>query len=1384
MGRRWHTASCPEFEDFDLGLINTTHFESFRVLVPWVEFEDRAGLVPGDFDAPDPWRGDPSFSQPDAIPGSTLDSEPIDFNQFLDSEAGLRRLASISGPQTLETGGWLPASQPLPFTVNFRNTRDASRYVNEVHIVSELDHNLDPATFELGDIRLGDISVDLGSGRSRFQRDIDFTRSHGFILRVSAGIDALANTASWVLQAIDPLTGEKLDDPQRGLLSPHDGLGRGTGFVSYSIEPMADVATNTLIQADARVLFDTLAPEDTPTIQFNIDGSAPTTDLQVAAIGANDFQVDWDAHDEAFGSRVRHVTLYVATDGGDFKIWKRQLTDASGTLVFEGEQGRTYEFLALATDVAGNREPVGPGVIAPPDGAPPNLGPTSDVDPSVPNLGTPPEPSVTPSTNPLFVSASAGIPNIRLTARPSDFTNVITPFVDSSFATGFPESHGDIGPMALVELPDGSFLVSGGTNRSNLYLFDPVGGVIDTPWAQLNDPIFNLAIDGDGHLWATTGGGALLKLDGQSGQVLGRFGVGLTIALAIEPETGLIYVSSNYGVEVFDPATETFSRFSRDENLRVGSLAFAPDGALWAATWPDRSQVVRFTERGRAEAMLRFDTPIDSIAFGVPGTALDDLLFVSHNAGRSGQQVSGSELTMVDLATLQRVAVANGGSRGDVLLTTSTGKLLISQSEQVDLIQPALAPVVVATNPPTEASVALPFPLITVTFDQDMLVGDSDDPAGVTFAGNYALVGEVNGQAPIHTVVYDAQTRTALLSVGPLTTDHYTLTVRAGVRSQLGEPLINDYTTSFAAVGDLSSVVEITFGTARSDRATGTVSYDVTLTNIGIDTLVLPVLLVLDPAAGYQGVPDGAEQDPDGGRWLINLSDQLPPDGQLQPGESTTGRTITIINPDDQRVVFDPSVLAQPLPNVAPVFESTPLLDVTVGQAWVYTAQAVDAEGQSIVYWLYDGPDGMSLDPGTGLATWTPTGDADALTPVTIQAYDVRGAVTTQRFEIAVAGGNHPPMFTGVPTQIDAFEGETIMFEAIPSDADADDLVVWADGLPPGAAFDPATGRLTWTPGFEDAGTYPDVRFLATDGRVQTIAATTIVVQDRDAPVSLLPIPDRTVREGDRISFLVRAESGPGQAIEYTSPLLPPGATLDPVTGLFDWTPGFDQRGTVPITFEATSGDAFDTTVATLTVLNVNAPPVFVQQENWRIYEGQTLLIQTEAFDPDSPGAIPGIRLDDGRLFLLNGIEPTVSYQAQNLPPAATFDPDTAELIWTTDFDDAGLYEVTITATDTGDGLAPESATLVIPIEVLPFDRSPVIDPILNLVVQRDAVGQLVVSATDPDGDPVTLNAANALPGFPLPDFVRFVDQGDGSGVFTFEPIAGDRGGLHPGADR
>src|SRR5262249_44462317 len=373
--------------------------------------------------------------------------------------------------------------------------------------------------------------------------------------------------------------------------------------------------------------------------------------------------------------------------------------------------------------------------------------------------------------------------------RPTEFQHVIQPFSGRSYATGIGQSGANIGPVAIVVLADGTALVSGGAGRNQLFAISPEGGQVSTPLATEPLPIYDMAVDNAGHLWAATGGGPLIQLDPKTGAILGRFGDSLTQSLAIQPGNDRIFVTSGSGIEVFDPASQTFTHYS---DLRAGGIAFAPDGTLWAATWPhDRTNIVAFvpdstnpdpiTVHTHPQLMLQLPTNVNSIAFGHLNTALAGLLFLSHDQEQSAG--AGTELTMVDLATLRTVAIATGGTRGDHIKTTARGQILISQSHEVDILAPVQAPHVAGSNPPDGATVGLPLGGIQIIFDQDMFQGDPADVHSVLDPANYQLAGSSAGSILIKAVSYDPASRTATLSFDAIEAGTYTIQVGTSIQS-------------------------------------------------------------------------------------------------------------------------------------------------------------------------------------------------------------------------------------------------------------------------------------------------------------------------------------------------------------------------------------------------------------------------------------------------------------------------------------------------------------------------------------------------------------------------------------------------------------------------
>ncbi|MDK2126935.1 putative Ig domain-containing protein, partial [Parachitinimonas caeni] len=1450
---------APKAADYRTEAAHATHFLSLDVFaggLAEMEYLRNIGLLDQDF--------------------KPIGPKALNLAQYLQQAAQNRAAEtstlSLRGPQVLPNAdgvAHVPVATPLPYTVSFQNPTDAP--AGELRIVSQIDPGFDLGSLRLNDLKLGDINVHVPDNRSDFGGDFDFSDSHGFILRVSAGVDPASRTLSWLIQAIDPETGEVLKDATRGLLRPDAGQAQSRrGFVSYTLQARDDLASGSRLRNQARLLFNGQPPIDSEAPPVSLDAAAPRTTVQVAsaantADGAPQFDISWQAQDDASG--VRHVTVYVSTDGGDFRLWQKQVVGASGQARFVGEAGKHYEFLAVATDVAGNREAANLlNAVLPDDGS---AGQTAD------SLGrnetlsaTAPLPAAKPdrtyATNALFQTASQRLPGLVVPQQAGDLQSVLAPFSSRSFGSGFSGSQAHIGALAMVELADGRVLASAGEGRNAVYAFAKDGGRSLQPLFSLNEPVLDMALDRLGQLWVMTGR-QLLQVDAGSGQIVQRLdgpgGNPLTHALAIDRDAGQIYASSGQGIERYDLAT---GRWQHVSNVRVGDLALGPDGRLWGVRWTGsqidaaaaqpQSEIVSIAlsgrNAGRAEVEYRLDGVLDSLAFGRAGSALDGLLLVSSNghqqalgAGRSAAR--DGALWMIELASRRSLQLANGGSRGESLLTTADGRILLAQTGQIDEIAPQRPPKLLAGSVPDGALVPLPLSEIRLRFDQAMYAGDTaeglnNEPGSVLNPEYYTLVsGEVRLQPT--GLRWDAASQSVILSLPSLEAGHWRLEVSDALQNSGRIKLAQGYVSQFTSVLDFSSRVQLTFSNTRAHHATGQVSYDVSLRNIGTDDLKGPLTLLLDPGRYFgdaiAGARRGSGEQSD--LWLLDLSAALK-DGKLAAGETLADQTVTLVPaerfgtaPGSGPLVkanLGHGVYALPYQNVPPQvsaeigdgiavstlrdLDTEPLPTAQVGQAWTATLVATDPDSRVVSWQILDGPAGLSLTasaqgvrvepplPGTDTApasttsyykhtaqlSWTPSASDLAQSEIRVRVIDSRGGVAIRRFAIDVAGGNHGPVIDAIE-DIRLTEGEALALPLTASDADGDALTLTVRNLPAGASFDASRGVLHWTPSYDQAGDYRDIAVVASDGKTTSVRRFNLrVAQGYAAPVLRAPA-NQTLREGERFSLQLagslpgglRQADGTTIRLQYSSPWLPAGATLNPDTGWFDWTPGYNQHGhlSLPLTLTATytpaDGSAPVSTRVSQTlemeILNANGAPRFAPAEHWQLLEGQPLRLSVFAFDPDNPDFEPKLRLRPEGAAVGGEGRASVEYDVQGLPPGARFDKDTLELIWTPGYTQAGTYEITVIATDDGDGTGSRAISrLTVPITVRNANRAPEVGDLTNASLEIGQTLRIPVSARDADGNPLTLSLSS------LPRFARFEQTSPTEGVIIVTPQEGDRG--------
>lgn len=170
------------------------------------------------------------------------------------------------------------------------------------------------------------------------------------------------------------------------------------------------------------------------------------------------------------------------------------------------------------------------------------------------------------------------------------------------------------------------------------------------------------------------------------------------------------------------------------------------------------------------------------------------------------------------------------------------------------------------------------------------------------------------------------------------------------------------------------------------------------------------------------------------------------------------------------------------------------------------------------------------------------------------------------------APNNRPPVIEPIGNQT-VNEHQTLTFTVSASDPDGDALTYSAANLPPGATFDPATHVFTWTPNYGQAGNYTNVEFTVADSGTPMQLADqmiTISVGHVNRPPVIVPLGEQQASTTVPTSFTVSASDPDGDTVILTAENLPTGATFNPSTGVFSWTPTYNQSGVYVITVVAT----------------------------------------------------------------------------------------------------------------------------------------------------------------------------------------------------------------------
>jgi Domain of unknown function (DUF2341)/Putative Ig domain/CARDB/FlgD Ig-like domain len=333
----------------------------------------------------------------------------------------------------------------------------------------------------------------------------------------------------------------------------------------------------------------------------------------------------------------------------------------------------------------------------------------------------------------------------------------------------------------------------------------------------------------------------------------------------------------------------------------------------------------------------------------------------------------------------------------------------------------------------------------------------------------------------------------------------------------------------------------------------------------------------------------------------------------------------------------------------------TRTIGVFDGDTATFVPEEEDDDAPSWLDLLYVATDTGALADTARVRLW-PEVDLAPSAVSTTPASPATSSPTTYRFWIRNLGAMASPMFrwTLRGGGISLAEGDTVVA--------GDDSVEVVRTIAP-----------TMTVGTHTLRVKVDTLAVVQETNESNNAASRSVTVVSNQPPALAPIADQVVDEGAELTVTVAAThpDSATQTLEFSIDAgAPTGASIDPVTGAFSWTPGEDQGpGTYQITIRVRDDGTpvlEDSETIDIQVNEVNVAPVLsgVPAEA-TIPEGAPYRFTAVATDADIPA------------------QTLVFSLSAEAPPAASIDSTTGTFEWTpAEVDGPGLYAFEIRLSD------------------------------------------------------------------------------------------------------
>jgi hypothetical protein len=355
-----------------------------------------------------------------------------------------------------------------------------------------------------------------------------------------------------------------------------------------------------------------------------------------------------------------------------------------------------------------------------------------------------------------------------------------------------------------------------------------------------------------------------------------------------------------------------------------------------------------------------------------------------------------------------------------------------------------------------------------------------------------------------------------------------------------------------------------------------------------------------------------------------------------------------------------------------------------------------------------------------------------------------------------------PPATTGptvssVPDQV-SDELAPLTFTVSATDSNVPSLPLFYSiitPLPWGATFNASTGVFSWTPTeTQGNGTTTTLTIRVSNGQFSTDSSVNITVNEVNVAPRLATIPAQSVNEGSLVTFTAVGSDTdiPANTLTYSLLNAPSGATIDPGTGVFNWTPTEAQGpGTFNFTVRVSDGNLTADRPVTVTVNEVNTAPALAAIPPKTVSEGVQLSFTAAGTDADIPANI-------------------LTYSLIGAPAGAAINSSTGSFTWTpTEAQGPGSFNFTVRVSD-GSLTADRTAAVT----VHEVNTAPTLAAIEAQTVDEGSQLSFTVSGTDGDlpADSLTYSLIGAPVGAAIDSstglFTWTPDEAQGPGTFEF----------------